>query len=64
MIKTWLSFVRNYYRPFLSKRKQLTREDYTLYDAQIKYFFKKCQSSISNTKLCKAMRPQRDIKLR
>ena len=34
------------------------------YDAQIKYFFKKCQSSISNTKLCKAMRPQQDIKLR
>ena len=64
MIKNWLSFVRNYYRPFLSKGKQLTREDYTLYDAQIKYFFKKCQSSISNTKLGKAMRPQRDIKLR
>ena len=64
MIKNWLSFVRNYYRPFLSKGKQLTREDYTLYDAQIKYFFKKCQSSISNTKLRKAMRPQQDIKLR
>ena len=64
MIKTWLSFVRNYYRPFLSKGKQLTREDYTLYDAQIKPFCKKYQSSISNIKLRKAMRAQRDIKLR
>ena len=64
MIKNWLSFVRNYYRPFLSKGKQLTREDYTLYDAQIEHFCKKYQSSISNIKFRKAMRAQRDIKLR
>ena len=64
MIKNWLSFVRNYYRPFLSKGKQLTREDYTLYDAQIKYFFKKCQSSISNTKLCKAITTRYQTKVR